>query len=155
KSRIAPVATKKKRPPEGGLFRSRWINRSARVELDDQVRLHVDRIRHVGETRNALELGGHLVMIDLDIFRHIALGELAGLKDHGQLTRSFLDLDQIADLRLEGRDVDATAVDLDVTVRNELARGEHGRDELGAIDDRVQTALEEADQVLGRIALAA
>ena len=53
------------------------------------------------------------------------------------------------------RDGDAAAVDGDVAVRHELARGEHGRHELGAIDDGVETALEQADQVLGRRALEA
>src|SRR6185369_13685669 len=36
---------------------------------------------------------------------------------------------------------------------DELAGGEHRRDELGAIDDRVETALQEADQVLTGVAL--
>src|SRR5690606_36595955 len=52
-------------------------------------------------------------------------------------------------------DVHAAAVDVDVAVVDELARREDGRDELGAIDDRVQARLQQADEVLRRIALAA
>ena len=44
-------------------------------------------------------------------------------------------------------DVDALAVDLDVAVVDELARREHGRRQLHAIDHGVEPALEQADQV--------
>ena len=40
-----------------------------------------------------------------------------------------------------------------MAVIDELARGEHGGDELGAIDHGVETALEQADQVFAGIAL--
>src|SRR3981189_1637803 len=40
-----------------------------------------------------------------------------------------------------------------MAVIDELARGEHGGDELGAIDHGVETALEQADQVFTGIAL--
>ena len=49
----------------------------------------------------------------------------------------------------------APAVHRDVAVADELARGEHGRHELGAIDDGVEPALQQADQVLGGGALEA
>jgi len=65
----------------------------------------------------------------------------------GELLRGVLDLDDVADLDLVARDVDALAVHLDVAVVDELARGEHGRHELGAIDHGVEPALEQADQV--------
>ncbi len=45
------------------------------------------------------------------------------------------------------------AVDLDVAVVDELAGGEDRRDELGAVDDRVEAALQQADQVLAGVAL--
>src|SRR5262249_1539687 len=51
------------------------------------------------------------------------------------------------------RNVDAAAVHLDVAVVDELARGEHGRHELGAEHYRVETALEQADHVGARVAL--
>ena len=43
----------------------------------------------------------------------------------------------------------------DVAVVDELARREHGRHELGAIDHRVQPAFQERDQVLRGVALTA
>jgi hypothetical protein len=42
-----------------------------------------------------------------------------------------------------------------VAVRDELAGGEDGRNELGTVDERVEAALEKADQVLGGRALGA
>ena len=39
-----------------------------------------------------------------------------------------------------------------MAVADELARGEHGRYELGAVDDGVEAALEEADQLLRGVA---
>ncbi len=53
------------------------------------------------------------------------------------------------------RNGDALAVDRHVTVADELASREHGRHELGAIDERVEAALEQADQMLRRRALQA
>ena len=42
-----------------------------------------------------------------------------------------------------------------MAVVDELAGGEDRRHELGAVDDRVEARLEQADQVLGGVALAA
>src|SRR5690606_2768555 len=54
-----------------------------------------------------------------------------------------------------GADIDLLAVDLDVAVIDELAGGEDGRHELGAIDHGLQAALQEADHVLGGVAAVA
>src|SRR5690606_15160832 len=71
--------------------------------------------------------------------------------------RHFLRLrtqrDLIADIHAARGDVALHAVDPDVAVADELAGGPDGRRELGAIDDHVQPALEQADQVLAGIAL--
>ena len=50
-------------------------------------------------------------------------------------------------LEAEARDVHPAAVDLDVAMVDELPRREHRGHELGAIDHRVQPALQEADQM--------
>src|SRR3569623_1379184 len=50
-------------------------------------------------------------------------------------------------------DVALHAVDADMAVAVELARGEHRRRELGAVDDDVEALLEQADQVLAGVAL--
>src|SRR3954452_2260409 len=126
---------------------------SARVELDHQVRFHLDRIRHLGQGRDAGHAGGHLGMIDLDVVRNVALGELARHEDDLELLRLVLHLDHVPGLHQVAGDVDAAAVDLDVAVIDELARGEGSGHELGAVDDRIETALEQADQVLARVAL--
>ena len=58
-------------------FRIRaFANNSARVEFDDQARLHLHRIGHVGQLRRAQEFGGHLAVIDFDVIRHVAFGAL-------------------------------------------------------------------------------
>src|SRR5690242_18169783 len=72
-----------------------------------------------------------------------------------ELLGGFLDLDGVADLELIAADVDAATVHLDVAVIDELARGEHGGNELGAEHRRIETALEQADQVLAGVALQA
>ena len=53
------------------------------------------------------------------------------------------------------RDVHPLAVDLNVAVVDELARGERCRHELGAVDNGVEARLQQTDQVLGARALAA
>ena len=107
------------------------------------------------ERRDARQLGRHLVVVGLDVVGHVALGALDGLEQQRHLLALLLDLDHVADAAAEARDVDAPAVDRDVAVADELARGEHGRHELGAIDDGVEPALQQADQVLGGRALEA
>src|SRR3546814_15200920 len=52
---------------------------------------------------------------------------------------------------LVGGDVDALAVHGDVAVVHELAGGEDGRHELGAVDDRIEAALQRADEVLAGV----
>jgi hypothetical protein len=46
---------------------------SARVVLDDEVGLHLHRVGHFAELRNAGELSGQLVVVDLDVVGHVAL----------------------------------------------------------------------------------
>src|SRR5690606_1028772 len=82
-----------------------------------------------------------------------AFGQLGGFDQHGELLGAVTHFDLVADLNLVGRNVDALAVDQDMAMRHELARSKHGRHELGAIHDRVQTTLEQADQVLAGVAL--
>src|SRR5262249_35063379 len=79
--------------------------------------------------------------------------ERGRLDHHRHLLRLVLDLDRIADLETHAGDIGAAAVHLDVAVIDELARGEHGRHELGAIDDRVETALGQTDQIGAAVAL--
>ncbi len=100
-----------------------------------------------------VELRRLLAVIGLDEVRHVTLAERVRFQHDRELLGGFLHLDDVAGLQLVARDVDALAVHLDVAVVDELARGEHGRHELGAIDDGVETALEQADQVLARVAL--
>ena len=51
------------------------------------------------------------------------------------------------------RDSDALAVHLDVAVVDELARGEHGGNEFGAIDHGIEPALQKSDHVRAGVAL--
>src|SRR5690606_10162117 len=76
-----------------------------------------------------------------------------GLDDQGHFLRLRRKLDDVADADAGRRDVELAAVDADVTVVDQLARGPDRRRELGAIDDHVESALEQADQVLRGVAL--
>ncbi len=146
----------KKAPAKPGPFDlGKTAERSARIEFDDQMRLHLHGERNVRQMRDAGVFRGHLAVIDFDEVGYVALAELAGFQHHRELLGGFLDLDLIADLDHVARDVDAAAVHLDMAVVDELARGEHGGDELGAIHHGVETALEQADQVLTGVALEA
>src|SRR5262249_54276392 len=71
------------------------------------------------------------------------------------VARLLRELDRVADLYLVARNRHALAVDLHVTVGDELARRERCGHELRAIDDGVEPALEQAHHVLAGVALAA
>src|SRR5262245_12499657 len=144
------------------LARDRWSaafrgndGRSARVVFHHQVGLHHHRVGNLIELRDARELRRHLVVVDLHVVRDVALGEADSLQHHGKLLGGFLDLDDVAGLAAEARNVDAPAVHLDVAVIDELAGGKHRRHELGAEHDGVEPALQEADEVGAGIALEA
>src|SRR5439155_24346767 len=76
------------------------------------------------------------------------------LQHHRELARLLLDLDDIAVPQLVGGDGHPAAVDAEMAMADELTGGEHGRHELGTVDDDVEPALEQADQVLAGVALA-
>src|SRR5262249_26015936 len=57
------------------------LGRSAAVELDHQVGLHLHGERNLAEAWNAHELGGHLVVVRLDVVGHVALGTLDRLQE--------------------------------------------------------------------------
>ena len=63
----------------------------ARIEFDDQVRLHVRRIRHFRQAGNAGHLRRALGVIDFDVIGNVAFGERGGLEHDRQLARGFLD----------------------------------------------------------------
>src|SRR5262249_50246197 len=138
------------RADDGNLERTRG---SARIELDHEVRLHLHGVGHVGELRDADELRRHFRVVDLDIVRHVALGQRDRLEYDRELLRLLLDLDQIADFDAIARDRDAPTVHLDVAVADELARGAHGGHQLGPVDHGVEPALEQPDHMGAGIAL--
>src|SRR5262249_3211763 len=88
-----------------------------------------------------------------DEIRHVSLREGDRLEDARQLLRGFLHLDRLADPDLVRWNVDAAAVHTDMAVIDELPCGKDGRGEFRAIGDRVEPALQQADQVVARIAL--
>src|ERR1700691_5542227 len=145
----ASGCTERARPPTP---RGGKTAESARVEFDDQVRLHMRRIRHFRQPRNAGHLRRALGMVDFDVIGNVAFGERGGLQHDRQLPRGFLDLDEIPDLDLVGGDVDAAAIDADMAVIDELTRGEDGRHEFGAVHQRIEAALQQADQMGAGIA---
>ena len=49
------------------------------------MRLHLHRERHVGQMRDAGEFCRELAVIDFEEVGHVALAELAGFENHGEL----------------------------------------------------------------------
>ena len=94
-------------------------------------------------------------MVDFEIIGHVTLARLGGFEDQGEILGLRLHRNLVAFLALIGGDVDALAVDPDMAVIDQLARGERGRSEFEAIDDGVQPALEQADQVFRGVAATA
>src|SRR5262245_38174916 len=124
----------------------------AGIELNHEVRLHLHGVGHVGELRDPDELRRHFRMVDLDIVRHVALGQRDRLEYDRELLRLLLDLDQIADFDAIARDRDAPTVHLDVAVADELPSGEHGGHQLGPIDHGIEPRLEQPDNMGAEIA---
>src|SRR5882757_4251938 len=125
------------------------------VVLDDQRRLHLDRIGHVGKLGPAHVGALHVLVVGGDVFRHVALGGLRGFQHPRHLLGLGRELDHVIVLHKVRSDVDPLAVHLDVTMAHQLAAGEHGDGEFHAVDDGVQPALQQLDQVLAGVALAA
>ena len=69
--------THEKSRPERRLlaFELAVLDRSARIEFDDQMGFHDNRIGNVGKNRNASKCRDHLVVIHFDIVRDIAFGQ--------------------------------------------------------------------------------
>jgi hypothetical protein len=90
-------------------------------------------------------------MVDVVIFRRVALGELNWGARSRPVSEAFTSItcrpspDKIK--------CDAPAVDADVAVIDKLARGEDRRNEFRAIDDRVKAPLQKADQIVAGVAL--
>ncbi len=133
------IPNKKRRP--GAAFVFSISQRSARVIFHDQVRFHLRPGTAPSVTGwQPRKPGGHLAVIGLDVVRHFALGELVGFKHQRELGRDF-SRTSMTSPTLTRRIEEMLArlpFDLDVTVIDELAGGEHRRHELGAVDDGVE-----------------
>ena len=66
--------------------------------------------------------------------------------------RFLANFDDIAFFAAIRRDIDPGAIDLDVAMGDELARGKYGGHEFGAINHGIKTALQQADEIFGGIA---
>ena len=117
------------------------------------MRLHLHRIGYLAKVRDTGELRRHFLVVDLDVIRHVALGERCRLHHERELFRLLLDLDHVADLHAHARDGDALAVHGDMAVADELTRRKYGRHELGPVDHGIETPLQQPDQVGAGIAL--
>ena len=58
-------------PRRSGGFRLAAAFYVARIIFDHQMRLHLHRVGHVGDQRDARERGAHLGAVDVDIVRHV------------------------------------------------------------------------------------
>ncbi len=94
-------------------------------------------------------------MVGFDVIRHVAFRALGSFQHQRHVARLGGEFDDVAFLHHVARDRHALAVDLHMAMADELAGGKRCRHELGAIDDRIQTALQQADHVLAGVAVAA
>jgi hypothetical protein len=91
-------------------------------------------------------------VVDFHIVGNVALGQLGGFEQYGELLGALTHFNLVADLDLVGWDVDALAIDQDVAMVDELAGSKRSCHELGAVDDRVEARFKQADQVLAGVA---
>src|SRR6185369_11113135 len=115
-------------------------------------RLHPYGIGHLVELRHA-GVGDSRRSVGYDVIGDVALGEALGLDHKRHLLRLGPEFDDVADIDTAAGDVALHAVDPDVAVADQLSRGPDRRRELGAIDDHVEPALEQSDQVLRGVTL--
>src|SRR6478752_5430562 len=122
-----------------------------RVELDDQLlgELRVDLCAH----RELVDEDLQGALDDLHPGRHGTLAErLAGQLDREALDGLLADRDDVVLLDAVARDVDAHAVDLEVTVRHELTGVATRAGQARAVDHVVETRLEDLEKVLTGLA---
>src|SRR5215831_1709400 len=123
-----------------------------RVELDDE--LLANRQRDVVASREHLHLALEAVLRELEPLRHTApLDGAERVRDARHLLRRFLHVDRVIWPDEIRRNVHPAAVDLEVSMANELARLGVVRGEAETVDDVVQATLEELDEVLAGHAL--
>ena len=80
---LLDVAGQRNAAPLAGTRRDGFASRGGSVlgvVFHDQVRFHMHRIGHVAEAGGAHEGRGHLGMVDFQVVRHVALGELHGFE---------------------------------------------------------------------------
>src|SRR5262245_44067443 len=118
-----------------------------RVQLDDE--LLADRHREVLAVRVSLHAALEVFLVDLEPLRDPApLDARQRVDDARDLAARLLDLDHVARAHQVRRDVDLAAVDAEVTVPGELARLGVIGGESHPVDDVVQPALEQDEQVV-------
>jgi len=118
----------------------------ARVELDDQVRVDLDR--DVLGARGDEQLALESLDIDLQVFGNRAVAPLDGFDEHGNGAAFVANADGLPRPDDEGRDVDLLAVNEEVAMADELAGGKDAWGEAHAIDHVVETPLEHLQEVV-------
>src|SRR2546427_1473691 len=117
-----------------------------RIKLDDQLLL--DGLVDVVASGLREDLGGHLLLVQAEPRRDRALlAGVEGILDPVDLLALFLDRDHIANANCVRGDVDETAVDGEVAVRDELPGVTPRRGEADPVDDVVQPRLQQPEQV--------
>src|SRR5579862_391804 len=117
------------------------------IKFDDQ--LFVERRSvQIFAPGHGDDFGPEIFAVDIEP-RHgaLALGEVAGLKDHGVFLHAVLHGDLIAHADEKVGDVDLAAVDADVAVKDELAALRARGGNAGAIEHVIETPLEHDHEV--------
>src|SRR5690606_22068383 len=146
------VHTYKKGGLSGRPLTAAYGGKLARVELDDQVRLHGDRIGHLVELGHAGV--SHLIRaVRRDVIGNFTFRQALRFDHQCHFLGLVAEADHVAGHDLAAGDVALHTVNADVAVADELASRPHRGCELRAIDHHVEALLEQADQVLARVTL--
>src|SRR6476620_5963426 len=122
-----------------------------RVVLDDELLL--DREVDLRPGRELVDEDPHATGHGLEPGGDDALAVgLASHDERGHLQRLLADVDDVVSRDLVRRDVDLLAVDQEVAVNDQLAGVAAGAGEAGTVDDVVQAALEQLEQVVTGLA---
>src|SRR6516225_4041491 len=146
--RGARYMTPRSPPPAGPWLRAAGrVPALLRVQLDDELLLYL-RV-DLGARRHGMHEHAHLVRDDLQPGRHLALAGLGpGNDEGGELLGLGQHLDDVGLAHPVGRDVHPATVDEEVPVPHQLPGHVPALGEPGTVDDVVEAALQDLEQVV-------
>lgn len=152
REQIQNVEKQKKGRPGGATPLNVVAAISARIEFDDQIRFHLDGIRHFVKRRDADErnLCG---AVSRDVIGNVAFRQALSLNDERHFNGLAAQTDFVANVHPPRRNIALYAIDQHMAVADKLTGSKHGWCELRTINDGGKAPFKKADQILRCIAL--